>query len=88
MRASDLRLEDYELGASIGVGTVGAIHSAIVKATGERVAIKLLHPSVSRDPLIRARFEREMLVLSRLSHPNIIRYYGGGEADQQLFYVM
>lgn len=88
MRASNLRLEDYEMGASIGVGTVGAIHSATVKATGERVAIKLLHPSVSRDPLIRARFEREMLVLSRLSHPNIIRYFGGGEANQQLFYVM
>ena len=88
VKAAKLSLDEYQLGPAIGVGTVGAIHAATVKATGEQVAVKLLHPSVSRDPLIRARFEREMLILSRLSHPNIIRYDGGGEKDGQLFYVM
>jgi eukaryotic-like serine/threonine-protein kinase len=88
VRHSKLRLEDYQLGESVGVGTVGAIHAAIEIATGKQVAVKLLHPSVSRDPLIRARFEREMLILSRLNHPNIVRYDGGGEAAGQLFYVM
>lgn len=88
MKPSKLRLDDYQLGAAIGVGTVGAIHAATEKGTGKQVAVKLLHPSVSRDPLIRARFEREMLILSKLSHPNIVRYDGGGECDGQLFYVM
>lgn len=88
VRPSKLRLDDYQLGASVGVGTVGAIHAATDKTTGKQVAVKLLHPSVSRDPLIRARFEREMLILSKLRHPNIIRYDGGGECDGQLFYVM
>lgn len=88
MRPSKLRLADYQLGPSIGIGTVGAIHAATERDSGQTVAIKLLHPSVSRDALIRARFEREMLILSRLSHPNIIRYYGGGESEGQLFYVM
>lgn len=88
VRPSKLRLDDYQLGASVGVGTVGAIHAATERSTGKPVAIKLLHPSVSRDPLIRARFEREMLILSKLSHPNIVRYDGGGECDGQLFYVM
>lgn len=88
MKSSKLRLDEYELGPTIGVGTVGAIHAAKVKSTGDTVAVKLLHPSVSRDPLIRARFEREMLILSRLSHPNIVRYDGGGDCQGQLFYVM
>lgn len=88
MNISTLRLDDYQLGAAIGVGTVGAIYAATHKLSGEQVAVKLLHPSVSRDLLIRARFEREMLVLSRVRHPNIVRYDGGGEADGQLFYVM
>ena len=87
MKAFKLRLDDYQLGTAIGVGTVGAIHSATDKATGQIVAVKLLHPSVSRDPLIRARFEREMLILSRLNHPNIIHYFGGGDSGGQLFYV-
>jgi serine/threonine protein kinase len=29
-----------------------------------------------------------MLILSRLSHPNIVRYDGGGDCQGQLFYVM
>ena len=52
------------------------------------VAIKKLHPSISQDPLIRARFRREMLILERLSHPHIVSYFGGGEDDGMLFYVM
>ncbi|EMI54544.1 serine/threonine protein kinase with PASTA sensor(s) [Rhodopirellula sallentina SM41] len=55
---------------------------------GEDLAIKKLHPAVSSDELIQARFRREMLILERLQHPNIIGYFGGGSEDGQLFYVM
>jgi serine/threonine protein kinase len=86
MRSIDLT--DYEFGDVLGVGTVGSIYACTHRETGERVAIKKLHPAVSQDTNIRARFRREMLVLSRLQHPNIIHYYGGGQKDDQLFYVM
>jgi len=86
---SRLNLGDYELGAVLGVGTVGTIYAAVEKATGQAVAIKRLHPAISRDPLIGARFRREMLILQRLRHPNVIGYFGGGEdADGNLFYIM
>lgn len=86
---SRLNLDDYQIGAVLGVGTVGTIYAAIEKATGNHVAIKRLHPSVSRDPLIGARFRREMMILQRLRHPNVIGYYGGGEdSDGNLFYIM
>lgn len=86
---SRLNLDDYQIGAVLGVGTVGTIYAATEKATGNQVAIKRLHPSVSRDPLIGARFRREMLILQRLRHPNVIGYFGGGEdADGNLFYIM
>jgi serine/threonine protein kinase len=29
-----------------------------------------------------------MLILSKLDHPNIVQYYGGGKHDRRLFYVM
>ena len=84
-----LKLDDYQLGPVLGIGTVGTIYTATDKATGQVVAIKRLHPTVSRDPLIGARFRREMTILEKLKHPNIIHYYGGGEdADGNLFYVM
>lgn len=87
------KLDEYELGGVLGVGTVGTIYAATRKTpTGDgsrdRVAIKKLHPAVSRDPLIRSRFRREMTILERLRHPNIIAYHGGGEDNGQLYYIM
>ncbi len=82
------RLSDYEIGPVLGVGTVGTIYLATEISTGERVAIKKLHPGVSQDELIRARFKREMTILERLRHPNIVAFYGGGEDGGLLYYVM
>lgn len=80
--------DDYQIGQVLGVGTVGTIYRAVDRRTKQPVAVKKLHPNVSADRLIRARFRREMLILDRLHHPNIIRYYGGGEDDGLLYYVM
>ncbi|MEZ6088287.1 MAG: serine/threonine-protein kinase [Pirellulaceae bacterium] len=84
----NIRLENLQLGETIGVGTVGTICKAVAPDDGSIYAVKILHPAVSKDPLIRARFEREMAILQRLSHRNIINYYGGGQHDGQLYYVM
>lgn len=83
-----LDIQDYVLSDVLGVGTVGTIYAATHKETGAAVAIKRLHPGVSREPTIVARFKREMLILGRLRHPNIIEYHGGGTFEDQLFYVM
>ncbi|MEO1523823.1 MAG: serine/threonine-protein kinase [Planctomycetota bacterium] len=82
------QLSDYELGEVLGVGTVGTIYLARDKESGELVALKKLHARVSQNTLIRARFRREMTILERLRHPNIVNYLGGGRDDQSLFYVM
>ena len=82
------KISEFDVGDVLGVGTVGTIYRATEKATGQQVAIKKLHPGVSQDPLIRARFRREMSILERLSHPHIVSYFGGGEDDGTLFYVM
>ncbi|MCC9654756.1 serine/threonine protein kinase [Rhodopirellula sp. JC737] len=94
-----LRLTDFELGVVLGVGTVGTVydgkvrddievHPAADAIRGQDLAIKKLHPAVSQDDLIQARFRREMVILERVQHPNIIGYFGGGTEDGQLFYVM
>ncbi len=84
------QLSDYVLGDILGVGTVGTIYLAAEKASGRTVALKKLHPRVSQNTLIRARFKREMTILERLRHPNIVAYLGGGRVDddQSLFFAM
>lgn len=83
-----LQLSDFELGDTLGVGTVGTIYHARHKQTGREAAVKILLPSVSEDQLIRARFRREMTILERISHPHIVKYLGGGRDGNQLFYAM
>jgi serine/threonine protein kinase len=34
------------------------------------------------------RFQREIVIMERLSHPHIVRHYGGGMMDGQYFYAM
>ena len=34
------------------------------------------------------RFQREIVVMERLNHPNIVRHYGGGMMDGQYFFAM
>ena len=83
-----IRFEEFEDIEQIGNGTVGTVYRAVRKPTGQTVALKLLLPAASHDKQISARFEREMVILERLNHPNIVNYYGGGIHDGQLFYAM
>ena len=80
--------DDFTIGRQIGLGTVGTIYEVTEKRTGDVYALKLLSPAVSNEQLIVSRFAREMMILEKLNHPNIIGYFGGGKHENQLFYVM
>lgn len=82
------RIGDYKLGKAIGVGTVGTVYRARHRKTGQPVALKILLPQVSEDRNIARRFEREMSILEKLDHPNIVRYYSDGNHKGRLYYAM
>lgn len=79
---------NFELGDRLGTGTVGVVYKATSPELTDPVAVKLLSPNVSDDEKIVERFEREIVVMERLDHPHIVRNYGGGRIDGQLFYAM
>ena len=79
---------EFRLGDPLGVGTVGTVFRAESDDIEGPVAVKILHPNVAHDPLIVDRFQREIQVMERLSHPYIVTYYGGGIMDGQYFYAM
>ncbi|MCA9192303.1 MAG: serine/threonine protein kinase [Planctomycetales bacterium] len=82
-----LVFEELKLGPLLGSGTVSHVFSAQMEDRAEPVAIKMLKPEAAANPLIRARFRREIDVLQRLNHPNIIRYIDRGEHHGKLFIV-
>lgn len=79
---------NFKLGDKLGSGTVGIVYQATSPDLSTPVAVKLLNPSVSDEPAIVDRFEREIVVMERLNHPHIVKNYGGGQIDGQLFYAM
>jgi serine/threonine-protein kinase len=79
---------DYEVVGVLGQGTMGAVYEAVHQATGQAVAIKMLHADYYFDPMTEARFEREILIMEALHHPHIVSFLGHGTHDGQTYLVM
>lgn len=61
----------------VGEGGMGAVYAATRLATGQAVALKILHPrAISAGSL--ARFTREVRILHRLDHPGVARIHDAG----------
>src|SRR5215831_10398599 len=68
-RPGDVLSGRFMLERVIGGGGMGAVFRAFDQSDGRIVAVKVLEKRVYAD-----RFEREAMILSRLSHPGIVRY--------------
>ena len=66
------QLGAYTVVAHVADGSMGSVHEARHRETGERVAIKVLHPEVARDAVAVQRFRREYETAKSLHHAHII----------------
>ncbi len=78
----------FRLREPLGVGAVGTVYRAESDDVDGPVAVKMLHPNIAEDAGMVDRFQREIVVMERLSHPHIVRHYGGGMMDGQYFFAM
>ena len=62
----------YRVIAQIGEGGMGRVFKGFHVVLERLVAIKILHASYARDPVIMARFEREARAAVRARHPRIV----------------
>jgi Tol biopolymer transport system component len=67
---------------------MGEVYRARDTKLDRDVAIKVLPESVSRDPEVLARFEREAKAVAALSHPNILGIFDFGTHDGTAYAVM
>jgi Protein kinase domain len=64
---------DYELLDEIGKGTYGVVKLANHTQTNEKFAIKIYEKTLLLHPNRKKNVEREIKILSKLKHPNIIK---------------
>jgi eukaryotic-like serine/threonine-protein kinase len=86
--ATGTKLGPYEILAAIGSGGMGEVYKARDTRLGRIVAVKVLPEHLSRNPEVRARFEREARAISQLSHPSICSLYDIGQQDNIDYLVM
>ena len=89
-RRHDQTLHDrWRLKEALGAGSTGTVYRAERLDGGGDVAVKVLHPHAALGTTTRARFVRECELVTKLRHPNIIRFHALGELpDGALAMVM
>jgi WD40 repeat protein len=75
------RLGVFEVVSPLGAGGMGEVFRARDTRLGRDVALKMLPPSLARDPSRLARLRTEARILASLSHPHIATLYGLEESD-------
>ncbi|WP_437940977.1 protein kinase domain-containing protein [Sorangium sp. So ce341] len=76
MRVGDVLEGRFTLDARAGSGGMGEVFRARDSDTGQAVAVKVM---LARHAGERARFEREVRLLSELSHPAIVQFVAHGQ---------
>jgi serine/threonine-protein kinase len=77
----------WKLERLLGEGGMAAVYAGVDPASGERAAIKVLHPEMTRRKDVRERFLREAYVANRIAHPGAVRVLSHGH-DTETYLVM
>src|SRR5687768_777731 len=79
----------YRITGVLGEGGMGVVFvgEQQMGSTIRKVAVKTLHPHLSRDPSVLARFHRECGTVAQLEHPNTIKFYDFGSTSDGTLYI-
>ncbi len=77
----------YRLTGVLGRGGFGAVYAGEHKGTGQRIAVKMLSAGGGSDEASE-RFYREARITANLSHPNTVRVFDVGEAENGPLYLV
>lgn len=77
-----MELAGYEFGEIVGQGGMATVYQGLQLSLRRKVAIKVLDEELQAETDIREAFDREALIIARLSHPNIIPVIDRGISAQ------
>jgi 5'-AMP-activated protein kinase, catalytic alpha subunit len=75
-------------GKTIGEGTFGKVKIAVHIPTGEKVAVKVLEKSRIKEQADIRRVNREIKILKKTRHPNVIQLYEVLDTQNSVYLIM
>ena len=76
------RFEHFRIQAFVVRTGMTSIYRAMDTRTGQLVAIKIPHPELECDPVFYSRFQREIAIGKKLSHPGVVQTIDSSDMDQ------
>ncbi|MDY7034374.1 MAG: serine/threonine-protein kinase [Thermodesulfobacteriota bacterium] len=84
-----MKIGEYEVIEKIDTGGMATVYKGLQASLNRPVAIKVLSEKLSEDSKVVERFNRESLIIARLTHPNIIHVIDRGITSQgRPYFVM
>jgi serine/threonine protein kinase len=83
------RIADYRINGVISSGGFGTVYRATHVESGSAAAVKVLHPELITHGNDALRFKREVDIIRRLRHPNVVEVYDFGQLpDGRPYFAM
>ncbi len=87
-KSHGLTVGKYVILDRLGSGSMGRVYKAHHQLMGRVVALKIIAPEIVTNERIVARFQREMRLVGRLDHPNVVRAFDADQSNGILYIVM
>lgn len=81
-------LPQFEIRREVGKGSMGIVYEAIAKQNGQRVALKILPPSLTLSERALARFLREGRIMAKIRHADIVACFDQGTQGRLHWFAM
>src|SRR4051794_36375966 len=78
----------YAILDRLGSGSMGRVYKAHHLMMDRVVALKIIAPEIATNERVVARFQREMKLVGRLDHPNVVRAFDADQVNKILYIVM
>ena len=87
-KSHGLLVGKYVILDRLGSGSMGRVYKAHHQLMGRVVALKIIAPEIVTNERVVARFQREMRLVGRLDHPNVVRAFDADQSNGILYIVM
>src|SRR5262245_56246841 len=80
---------NYKITAKLGEGAMGVVYLAEHPVIGHKVALKAMHPELSRNPEVVSRFMTEAKSVNQIGNEHIVDVSDfGNTSDGEFYFIM